>query len=194
MSKSVFIVLLCVLFLAVGFWLGRGKDGRASLQNGRPLPKAGAAAKAPADEDALPEVSSANYAEGSSAAAGVPYESAATKKNAGAVKSVDLPYIEGELILRPKEGVSRAELIALLKERGIAVIGDIPELDLIRVSLPDDMSVGDAQKFLKEKDAVSETVRNAPVTLEPAPAAENIRQGTPVGSSALKLMSGEILG
>lgn len=194
MSKSVFIVLLCVLFLAVGFWLGRGKDGRASLQNGWPLPKAGAAAKAPADEDALPEVSSANYAEGSSAAAGVPDESAAAKKNAGAVKSVDLPYIEGELILRPKEGVSRAELIALLKERGIAVIGDIPELDLIRVSLPDDMSVGDAQKFLKEKDAVSETVRNAPVTLEPAPAAENIRQGTPVGSSALKLMSGEILG
>lgn len=194
MSKSVFIVLLCVLFLAVGFWLGRGKDGRASLQNGWPLPKAGAAAKAPADEDALPEVSSANYAEGSSAAAGVPDESAAAKKSTGAVKSVDLPYIEGELILRPKEGVSRAELIALLKERGIAVIGDIPELDLIRVSLPDDMKVGDAQKFLKEKDAVSETVRNAPVTLEPAPAAENIRQGTPVGSSALKLMSGEILG
>lgn len=194
MSKSVFIVLLCVLFLAVGFWLGRGKDGRASLQNGRPLPKAGAAAKAPADEEALPEVSSADHAEGVSAAVGVPNESAAAKKNAGAVKSVDLPYIEGELILRPKEGVSRAELIALLKERGIAVIGDIPELDLIRVSLPDDMKVGDAQKFLKEKDAVSETVRNAPVTLEPAPVAENIKQGTPVGSSALKLMSGEILG
>ncbi|MBP5628002.1 S8 family serine peptidase [bacterium] len=194
MSKSVFIVLLCVLFLAVGFWLGRGKDGRASLQNGQRLPKVRETVKPVEDEEAGSVVSSADYAEGSSAAAGVPDESAAAKKNAGAVKSVDLPYIEGELILRPKEGVSRAELIALLKERGIAVIGDIPELDLIRVSLPDDMSVGDAQKFLKEKDAVSETVRNAPVTLEPAPAAENIRQGTPVGSSALKLMSGEILG
>ena len=194
MSKSVFIVLLCVLFLAVGFWLGRGKDGRASLQNGQRLPKVRETVKPVEDEEAGSVVSSADHAEGVSAAAGESDESAAAKKNAGAVKSVDLPYIEGELILRPKEGVSRAELIALLKERGIAVIGDIPELDLIRVSLPDDMSVGDAQKFLKEKDAVSETVRNAPVTLEPAPAAENIRQGTPVGSSALKLMSGEILG
>ena len=26
MSKSVFIVLLCILFLVIGFWLGRGKD------------------------------------------------------------------------------------------------------------------------------------------------------------------------
>lgn len=194
MSKSVFIVLLCILFLAIGFWLGRGKDNASALQSSNRPPKIGAAAKAVEDGEALSEVSSADYAEGVPAAADEPDESAAVKKAASAVKSADLPYIEGELILRPKEGVSRAELIALLKERGIAVIGDIPELNLIRVSLPDDMSVGDAQKFLKEKDAVSETVRNAPVTLEPAPVAENIKQGTPVGSSALKLMGGEIIG
>ena len=194
MSKSVFIVLLCVLFLVIGFWLGRGKDNGPTVQNGQLLPKVRETAKPVEDEGAGSVVSSADYAEGVPAAASGSDESAAVKKTAAAVKSSDLPYIEGELILRPKEGVSRAELIALLKERGIAVIGDIPELDLIRVSLPDDMKVGDAQKFLKEKDAVSETVRNAPVTLEPAPVAENIRQGTPVGSSALKLMSGEILG
>ena len=194
MSKSVFIVLLCVLFLAVGFWLGRGKDGRASLQNGQRLPKVRETVKPVEDEEAGSVVSSADYAEGVPAAAGESDENAAVKKTVSAVKSSDLPYIEGELILRPKEGVSRAELIALLKERGIAVIGDIPELDLIRVSLPDDMKVGDAQKFLKEKDAVSETVRNAPVTLEPAPVAENIKQGTPVGSSALKMMGVEIIG
>ena len=194
MSKSVFIVLLCVLFLAVGFWLGRGKDNGPTVQNGQLLPKVRETAKPVEDEEAGSVVSSADYAEGVPAAASGSDESAAVKKTAAAVKSSDLPYIEGELILRPKEGVSRAELIALLKERGIAVIGDIPELDLIRVSLPDDMKVGDAQKFLKEKDAVSETVRNAPVTLEPAPVAENIKQGTPVGSSALKLMGGEIIG
>lgn len=194
MSKSVFIVLLCVLFLVIGFWLGRGKDNGPTVQNGQRLPKVRETAKPVEDEEAGSVVSSADYAEGVPAAASGSDESAAVKKTAAAVKSSDLPYIEGELILRPKEGVSRAELIALLKERGIAVIGDIPELDLIRVSLPDDMKVGDAQKFLKEKDAVSETVRNAPVTLEPAPVAENIKQGTPVGSSALKLMSGEILG
>lgn len=194
MSKSVFIVLLCVLFLVIGFWLGRGKDNGPTVQNGQLLPKVRETAKPVEDEEAGSVVSSADYAEGVPAAASGSDESAAVKKTAAAVKSSDLPYIEGELILRPKEGVSRAELIALLKERGIAVIGDIPELDLIRVSLPDDMKVGDAQKFLKEKDAVSETVRNAPVTLEPAPVAENIKQGTPVGSSALKLMSGEILG
>ena len=194
MSKSVFIVLLCVLFLAVGFWLGRGKDNGPTVQNGQLLPKVRETAKPVEDEEAGSVVSSADYAEGVPAAASGSDESAAVKKTAAAVKSSDLPYIEGELILRPKEGVSRAELIALLKERGIAVIGDIPELDLIKVSLPDDMKVGDAQKFLKEKDAVSETVRNAPVTLEPAPVAENIKQGTPVGSSALKLMGGEIIG
>ena len=194
MSKSVFIVLLCVLFLVIGFWLGRGKDNGPTVQNGQLLPKVRETAKPVEDEEAGSVVSSADYAEGVPAAASGSDESAAVKKTAAAVKSSDLPYIEGELILRPKEGVSRAELIALLKERGIAVIGDIPELDLIRVSLPDDMKVGDAQKFLKEKDAVSETVRNAPVTLEPAPVAENIKQGTPVGSSALKLMGGEIIG
>ena len=192
MSKSVFIVLLCVLFLVIGFWLGRGKDNGPTVQNGQLLPKVRETTKPVEDEEAGSVVSSADYAEGVPAAASGSDESAAVKKTAAAVKSSDLPYIEGELILRPKEGVSRAELIALLKERGIAVIGDIPELDLIRVSLPDDMKVGDAQKFLKEKDAVSETVRNAPVTLEPAPVAENIKQGTPVGSSALKLMGGEI--
>jgi subtilisin family serine protease len=194
MSKSVFIVLLCVLFLVIGFWLGRGKDNGPTVRNGQLLPKVRETAKTVEDEKAGSEVSSVDNTEGVPVVASGSDESAAAKKTASAVKSSDLPYIEGELILRPKEGVSRAELIALLKERGIAVIGDIPELDLIRVSLPDDMKVGDAQKFLKEKDAVSETVRNAPVTLEPAPVAENIKQGTPVGSSALKLMGGEIIG
>ena len=194
MSKSVFIVLLCILFLVIGFWLGRGKDNS-------PVSKPRGLSSKVSELETDPVVSEkqtpapvSDYAEGAAAAQSETDENAVVKKDASAVKSTNLPYIEGELILRPKEGISRAELIALLKERGIAVIGDIPELDLIRVVLPDDMKVGDAEKFLKEKDAVSETVRNAPVTLEPAPVAENIRQGTPVGSSALKLMSGEIIG
>ena len=194
MSKSVFIVLLCILFLVIGFWLGRGKDKGPDPQSDRRLPKVSATAKPVDEQEGSSEISASDFAAGAPDVASVPSESAAAKKTAAAVKSANLPYIEGELILRPKEGISRAELIALLKERGIAVIGDIPELDLIRVSLPDDMKVGDAQKFLKEKDAVSETVRNAPVTLEPAPVAENIKQGTPVGSSALKLMGGDIIG
>ena len=159
MSKSVFIVLLCILFLAIGFWLGKGKDNGPTLQSDRRLPRVSVTAKTVDEQEGSSEVSAADYAEGVPAVAGESNESAAVKKTATAVKSTNLPYLEGELILRPKEGVSRAELIALLKERGIAVIGDIPELDLIRVVLPDDMKVGDAEKFLKEKDAVSETVR-----------------------------------
>ena len=194
MSKSVFIVLLCILFLVIGFWLGRGKDDGPVAKPRGLSSKVSELETDPVVSEKQTPAPVSDYAERDHSPQNEANESAVVKKDASAVKSTNLPYIEGELILRPKEGISQAELIALLKERGIAIIGDIPELDLIRVVLPDDMKIGDAEKFLKEKDAVSETVRNAPVTLEPAPVAENIRQGTPVGSSALKLMGGEIIG
>ena len=190
MSKGVSLVLLLVLVLAIGFLLGRNVKTKGEGENTLPLAERGLSVK----EKTPPGKIGGTYSETPTEPATVQNEESSQAKTAPSRAAGSSDYLEGELIIKPKEGVSRAELIAFLKDRGIAIIGDIPELDLIRISLPEDMKVVDAEKFLKERDSVSETVRNAPVTLEPGPTAETISQGEPVRFSALKLMSGENVG
>jgi len=197
MAKSLSIVLLLILVLAVGFLLGRNSKAKGEKHADFPLVSRSfsdeESSSSSEDADVLETGSAAQIASSTEPDDAQSAQSSKTASNSSHNLETH-PYLEGELILKPKEGTSRAELIALLKESGIAVIGDIPELDLIRISLPDDMKVVDAEKFLKEKDEISETVRNAPVTLEPGPTAESIRIGEPVRFSALKLMSGENVG
>jgi subtilisin family serine protease len=185
--KRLFLVLLVILAaLLIGFWLGARRNAsalsleRAPLDAGREAEKLfnrkrGKALNAAEPRREIPAAADAGEKETRPPAA-------QTDKSAGS-------YLEGELILRPKEGVSMAQLIAFLKERGVAVVGDIPELGLIRVVLPDDMSVPQAEKFLKGKEEVADTVRNAPVFLEPLPDNRTAARGTAVGSSALNMIS-----
>lgn len=172
--------------LLIGFWLGARRNAsalsfeRAPLDAGREAEKLfdrkqEKAVNAAATQRELPAAADAEEKETRPSAA-------ETDKSAGS-------YLEGELILRPKEGVSMAQLIAFLKEKGIAVIGDIPELGLVRVVLPDDLSVPQAEKFLKGKDEIADTVRNAPVSLDPLPGNQEAMQAKAVGSSALRMMS-----
>ena len=185
--KRLFLVLLVALAaLLIGFWLGARRNAsalsfeRAPLDAGREAEKLfdrkqEKAVNAAATKRELPAAADAEEKETRPSAA-------ETDKSAGS-------YLEGELILRPKEGVSMAQLIAFLKEKGIAVIGDIPELGLVRVVLPDDLSVPQAEKFLKGKDEIADTVRNAPVSLDPLPVSQEAMQAKAVGSSALRMMS-----
>ena len=190
MSRTVFIVLLCAFLLAVGFLLGRRsrEDGR-SLTAGSPASQsfrseaAQDSRKPPLKKDEAAAPVSASYQ-------GSEESGASSEKLENDGQNSGNAYLEGELILRPKEGVSMAQLIAFLKEKGIAVIGDIPELGLVRVVLPDDLSVPQAEKFLKGKDEIADTVRNAPVSLDPLPNdPSSLAQARPVGSSALRMMS-----
>ena len=172
--------------LLIGFWLGARRNASALSFERAPLDAGREAEKlfdrkqekdgnAAATKRELPAAADAEEKETRPSAA-------ETDKSAGS-------YLEGELILRPKEGVSMAQLIAFLKEKGIAVIGDIPELGLVRVVLPDDLSVPQAEKFLKGKDEIADTVRNAPVSLDPLPGNQEAMQAKAVGSSALRMMS-----
>ncbi|MBR5902395.1 S8 family serine peptidase [bacterium] len=189
MSRTVFIFLLCAFLLAVGFLLGRRSSGeeRPPLREARLSEETRSAAS-----PAAPKVSAKKEAAASAAAAkSVPEDSSSEEKlvNGNQSGASGSAYLEGELILRPKEGVSMAQLIAFLKEKGIAVIGDIPELGLIRVVLPEDLSVPQAEKFLQGKDEIADTVRNAPVSLDPLPGNQELMQAKAVGSSALGMMS-----
>jgi len=183
MRRAVFLVLLLLLFLAAGFLLGR-----AGKRNGRRefLPPAVSVSAVP--RTSAPE----GGGEAPGSESGLEEKDAPPEEKTPPDERPSGDYLEGELIIKPKEGVSRAELLALLKEKGIAVIGDIEELDLIRVSLPEETNVREAEEILKGEEAVADVVRNAPVTLEPGPSAAS--RCAPVGSSALNLMSGETVG
>ncbi len=74
--------------------------------------------------------------------------------------TADLPYLEDELILRVSDSATMKRLEALLDEKGISIIRRVDQLGLVRVKLPDGMTIPDAEKVLAEIDEVAETIPN----------------------------------
>ncbi|NLF39764.1 S8 family serine peptidase [bacterium] len=77
----------------------------------------------------------------------------------------DLPYVEGELILRLADRAMLARLEELLSRRGIAVLRRLPQLGIVRVKLPEGMTVPEAEEALGGIGEISETIRNVKTEL-----------------------------
>ena len=184
MKQVVYTLLICAFFLFLGFAWGR--SGRKAIilppveVSAVPAP---AKAKKVKPKALINEENTAPQKEGESEES----NSAQTEKPKKPKETEAASYLEGELLLRLREGQSMAALLAFLKDNGINVAGELPELGLIRVILPEGLKVPEAEKLLGE-GGLAETIRNAPVTIEPSPT--SLAAAAPVRDNALALMSG----
>jgi subtilisin family serine protease len=85
--------------------------------------------------------------------------SAVFEKNAPVLKE-ELAYLPDELILRASEHTTLKRLESELDKHGIKIIRSVDQLGLVRVKLPEGLTVPEAEKMMKDIGDVSETIRN----------------------------------
>jgi len=104
----------------------------------------------------------------------------------------ELPYLTDELILRVSDGSTIKRLEAALEKHGINIIRRVDELGLVRVKLPDGMTIPEAKKMLDELNEVSETIRNirteVPKTVDELPMLGPERPLVPVQKNGLEIV------
>jgi len=104
----------------------------------------------------------------------------------------DLPYLSDELIIRVDDNTTLKRLEAALEKNGINIIRRVDELGLVRVKLPDGMTVPQAEKKLKELDEISETIRNikteVPRSIDELPMLGPDRPLVPIDKKGLEIV------
>lgn len=70
------------------------------------------------------------------------------------------PYVDGELIIRRNSSVPLKSLEDFLEKNGIRIERQVDELSLIRVTLPDEMTIDAAKKLLREYEGIDKTYNN----------------------------------
>ncbi len=104
----------------------------------------------------------------------------------------ELPYLTDELILRVSDDSTIKRLEAALEKHGINIIRRVDELGLVRVKLPDGMTIPEAEKMLDELNDVSETIRNirteVPKTVDELPMLGPDRPLVPVQKRGLEMV------
>ncbi len=104
----------------------------------------------------------------------------------------ELPYLTDELILRVDNNSTIKRLEAALEKHGINIIRRVDELGLVRVKLPDGMTIPEAEKMLKELDEISETIKNVrtevPRNIDELPMLGPNRPLVPVDKKGLEIV------
>ncbi len=104
----------------------------------------------------------------------------------------ELPYLTDELILRVDNNSTIKRLEAALEKNGVNIIKRVDELGLVRVKLPDGMTIPEAEKMLKELDEISETIKNVrtevPRNIDELPMLGPNRPLVPVDKKGLEIV------
>jgi thermitase len=101
-------------------------------------------------------------------------------------------HLPGELIIRRNASVPLKSLEEFFEKNGIRIERQVDELSLIRVTLPDDISIEDAKKLLREYEGIEKTYTNirtrVPRDVVTLPPVFEGRQIAPVEQMGLELI------
>jgi thermitase len=157
-DKTIPLILLFIAVLAAIIWYTQ-RDKKSGLLGEQSVPVVSETNTAPP----IDPVSTAPTGTLSTSTEALPVkdaEQSPADTESSLASAEDLAYLPDELILRVSPHTTLKRLESELDKHGIKVIRSVDQLGLVRVKLPDGMTVPEAEKMMKEIGDVSETIRN----------------------------------
>lgn len=158
-DRTIPLTLLFIAVLSVIIWY-TWKQNEPAREAGRNTGSAVEDTTPPEALIAVPEATGAPPVAAEQTDTDGPEQDTAEEPETKRVSREELAYLPDELILRAADHTSLRRLESELDKHGIKIIRSVDQLGLVRVKLPDGMTVPAAEEMMRDIGDVAETIRN----------------------------------